>query len=328
MEATLWIDAQRAPLIGTVLDRMGTAIRPIAMGGPRSTPVAQLADKFGLSTEDDPRKLLINHPAAFVVLASVQGIGRDTLLHAIGHGAIILTIEPATDALETLTAINGKNTAPAAGRFVTLPAFGKTPGWTSAADPGEVLGPLRSLSFSSLGNRGECSLFARLFDAWQTILGLTPIPESIDASIVQPGELPEDLRDITGHLSAHARNPDGCSVVLQISDHAGAHERQLSILGDQGVLRVTDLSYSLCDSMGKPLDHKAAPSPSPASDQLFADLLVKQWARLLDRPESIAPLPPAQSDARVLACCLASLLSARTGQAESPAKLLSLHSLT
>ncbi|MCE9589557.1 MAG: hypothetical protein K8S99_03425 [Planctomycetes bacterium] len=324
IETAIWTDPERAGMVSAILERMGDAIRPIAVGGSRATPVSQLADSLGLRSEDDARKMLIDHPAAFLLLAGA-GVKRDTITHAVAQGTVVLAVEPAADALESLATPVGKNTSAPAGRIITLPAFDRSPGWASAADPAQVLGRLHSLSLASLGHAAECSLFARLYDAWHTLLALTPLPESIDASIVGAGdEPPDDLRAIAGNLSAHARLPGGSAIILQLSDRAGEHERRLRILGDQGSLLVSDLTYRLTDPVGKILDSKSGTAPD---GNLFADMIAKQWARLLDRPEAIPPTPPAQSEPRVLACCLASLLSARTAQPESPTKLLSVHGL-
>lgn len=324
MEATLWTDPQHAETVMAILSRMGVAIRPIAVGGPRAAGVSDLAESVNLKAQDDPRQMLNDHPAAFLLLAAA-GVGPDILQHALTQGTIILTIEPAWESLDPL-GINGKKPTSSSGRCMTVPSFQRSPGWANAADPTEILGKTRSISFTSFGHTGECSLFARLYDAWETLLAFIPIPQSIDASITGPlDQPPDDLRAVTGHLTAHIRVTAGSSATLQVSDNAGSHFRALRLLGDHANLAADDLNYHLADSKGKPLDHKEMPSAGPGS--LFPDLVARQWKQIVERPQAIPPTPPAQSAQRVLACCLATLLSARTGQPESPATLLSLHGL-
>jgi len=324
MEATLWTDPQHAGTVMAILSRMGAAVHAIAVGGPRAAGVSALAESLNLKAHDDPRQMLNDHPAAFLLLAA-GGVGAETLHHALVQGTTILTLEPAWENLEAPPA-NGKKPASITGRFVTVPSFQRSPGWANAADPTEILGKTRSIAFTSLGHTDECSLFARLFDAWETLLSLIPIPQSIDASITGPlDQPPDDLRALTGHLTAHIRVAAGSSATLQISDNAGSHFRSLRLLGDQANLAADDLCYHLADPRGKPLDHKQVLHADLGS--LFPELVARQWKQVVERPQAITPTPPTQSGPRVMACCLATLLSARTGQPESPATLLSLHGL-
>ena len=78
----------------------------------------------------------------------------------------------------------------------------------------------------------------------------------------------------------------------------------------------TDTTYALHRRGGEP---EASTDPPPPGR--FADLVAYQWRALMERPA--APTPPGVQ-AQALACVHAALLSARTGQPESPAKLLQL----
>lgn len=332
-EVTIWTDARTAATAGGVLELMGSAVRPIAVGGPRSAEVGDLARRLGCPAEDDFRKLMVDRPARFVLLTSMDGTAREDLAFAVAQDAVVLALEPVSETLNWLGSGRGRNTGAASpsegrdlapsgrhGRVVAAPDFLAAPGWTGAADPLEVMGRPRLLSYMSFGGPGDCSLFARLYDAWRVVLGLVQMPESIDASLVGPlSEVPDDLRGITGHLAAHARLPDNASVVLEVSDRAAPHRRRLRMLGDQGRLLAGDFDYTLWDATGKLVDQKTNPNGGG-----YVDLVARQWLRLLDRPDIPPAALPSRDEPPVLACCLASLLSARTAQAESPAKLLAL----
>src|SRR5690606_19633230 len=128
---------------------------------------------------------------------------------------LVLTLEPIAADLQSLDALAarrsakpsepGRPPAPTTGAIIHAPAFRLSPGFLSAADPYDVLGGRRSIGYESVGQPGTGSLFARLLDAWQTILAFVDLPESIDASLIGPTvDPPDDLRDMVGQLTAHA----------------------------------------------------------------------------------------------------------------------------
>jgi hypothetical protein len=323
-EVTVWTDAGSAAMAGRVLDLMGSAVRPIGVGGTRSAEVDALARRLGVPFEDDFRKMIVDRPATFVLLASAAGASVGAVASAVADGSVVLAMEPPGASLEDLIASRSRTAARAdvaPGRLIHLPAFLRGRGWASAADPIEVIGKARLVSFVSFGLQAEGSLFARLYDAWQSILSLAPLPESIDASLVTPlAKVPTTLHGITGHFAGHARLPDSASAVFEVSDRAGRSLRRLRVIGDNGQVRAGDVEYQLLDGTGKLLDQR---SPAGASDApSYADMIVAQWTRLLGRPDLGAGEPRGPEEPQVLACCVASLLSARTRQPESPVKLL------
>lgn len=319
-EATVWTDGPRAAKLGEAIDLMGAAVRVIAVGGPRISEVDQLARRFDCAREDDLRKMLIEHPAAFVLLGTLDEATPADLATAVEQGSMMLAIEPAAahaDEIDTLT--SGDAATPAL--VVAAPAFLASPGWTRAADPREALGQPRTLQFDSCGRPDEQSLFARLFDAWLTVLHFVGMPQSVDAALVGPvTDVPKDPRGLTGSLSAHARLGDGAAAYIHVSDRASVSRRRLHTLSDAADLLVRDSDYQLHDAAGQLIDEHR---PKLARTG-FADLIAAQWQRLLDRRDAQAP-DPAGLDPEALACCHACLLSARTGTPEDPAKILQMH---
>jgi len=348
----VWTSAERVDAVDQVLGAMGTTIEPVGIGGPRLGEIDALARRWDCPHEDDLRKLLVDHPSQYVFLASTAGVRRDDLLTAIGSGAIVLSMEPIASDFDELihtkpkarsistpgvthasvSVDSGSGSPRTAGQenirpgyLQWVPAFKYTQGWTRAADPDQVLGKRQMIGFDSFGQPDETSLFARLFDAWQTLLSLGEIPDTIDASLVGPlGESPENLRGMTGYLCAHGRCGDGCAVVLRVSDRAGRLGRTLHAIGSEGHLRVSDQGYQLFDAAGECLDSLLDQGKTPT----FTELIAKHWLSLLNGPHTTTlPQPTsATHDApSILACCQACLLSSRTGQPESPQKLLQLH---
>lgn len=319
-EVTVWADAARAPIVAQVLDVMGAEVKPIGVGGPRGAEVDALGKRLDVAATDDLRKLIVDRPAAFLLLASMSDVGGEDLLAAHAAGSLILAMEPPAADLLDLRTLRPKGEIP---RILFLPGFRFGPGFIRAADPSDALAPPRALAIESVGRTGEGSLFARLYDAWSTVLGFVSLPESIDASLSAVGlkEVPDDPRKLTGRLAAHARIADGGSAIVQISDTASDHRRYLHILGTEAELRVTDLNYELRQITGGVVDRGEVTVGGIG----FIDLVAHQWRRFLARPDLVKPDVPPHRDEQALACCLACLLSARTGQPESPRKLIEMN---
>ena len=318
-EVTIWADAPGSIAVGSVLDLMGAAVTPIGIGGLRVSEVDDLARRLDCPRYDDLRQLLVDKPARFLLLATLQSATPEELATALNQGTTILALEPVAGDLVGLDALRSARKALAGTGvgIVMLPDFQQSPGFLSAADPREVLGNQRLISFESIGSRGMGSLYARLYDGWQTVLSFADLPETIDASLLGMPQIPDDLPEMTGRIAAHARMSTGGTALLQVADHGSEHRRSMTVLGQQGQLRLTDAGYELRGQDAEPLDQ--AQQPGPMS---FADLVAGQWRRLLDRSPGTHSTPDTMQ--HTLACCLATLLSARTGQPESPNKLLQL----
>jgi hypothetical protein len=321
-ETIAWTDARHASTVTALLDLMGGEIQVIGIGGPRVPEVDDLARRLGVPRGDDLRQLIVDRPATFLLLAAAERCGEEDLAAAAAQNTTILTVEPLIADLGELTDLQARTRSDAhrVPRVALVPAFTQSPGFLRAADPRDVLGERRLVAFESAGRPGAGSLFARLFDAWHTVLGFTPLPESIDASLTAgPGPIPDDLRRITGQLAAHARIPGGHNAILHACDTASDNRRYLHVLTPDAELRITDTGYDLRHADGTVVDRG---DPRPAGIAV-TDLIASQWRRLLDRPSAV-PAEPSPRDAQALACCFACALSARTGQPESPTKLLAL----
>lgn len=325
-EVTLWTDARHAPLAGEVMNLLGSAVKPIGVGGPPVAEVNQLAKDLGCDKHDDLRKMCVDRPAAYLLLATHEGVTPEDLHALAGQGTTVLTLEPIASDLQGLSQseqLNPPAGSPMAGRIVLAPVFSQSPGFLGAADPNELLGDRRMVCYTSDGRPEHASLFARLFDGWQTVLNFTLLPETVDASLVGPlDETPETLVQLTGSLAAHARIPGGGAALLEASDCAATTTaRYLHVRGNVASLDITDTSYTLHNASGEILDQFI----DYGAMYNFADMLAHQWRRLLDNPTAARSAPHDPQRAEAMACCLACLLSIRTGQPESPGKLLQMN---
>lgn len=327
-ETTLWIDGDRAAVAGAVVETMGPALSVLAVGGPRESAVDRLAHELERPRIDDLRKLLVDYPATYLLIATRSTISAELLAVAAEQQTTVVTLEPVAGSLaewaslgQPLSEATVPPTRPILPRIVNMPAFLDGPGFFRAAEPGESLGPGRLISFHATGVAEQGSLLSRLFDAWRTILHFADTPESIDASLAGSAVVPDALRQAKGRLGAHARMPDGAGATLAVTDRAGRAERRLEAIGEQAHLTVTDTDYTLHQIGGALIDHHR----SPEGPMSYVALIADQWHRLIDRPKTPRGKTDAIQQARALACCEASLLSARTGQAESPRKLMEMH---
>jgi len=321
-ELTIWTDGQRAPLAEAILREMGQRLAPLAVGGPRQAPVDRLAQTLDKPRHDDLRKLLVDHPAGYLLVTSMAGIYPQDLLTAREQRTVILTLEPAATSLEDLRTLGRPTSARGAGKsgaphIVLMPAFLQSPGFQRASEPDQNLGPRRLISIQNFALPDHGSLLARLFDSWQTVLHFAGLPESIDASLAGANTVPEELRQAGGRLAAHARMADGSGAVLAVADAGGGTPRRLEVLGQQAHLTATDNTYQLHHADGREIDSHTSQTPAPE----FVTLVADQWRGLMERPSTNQPTAD-PAEARALACCQASVLSARTGQPEAPAKLL------
>ncbi|MFN3168891.1 MAG: hypothetical protein ACE37H_17720 [Phycisphaeraceae bacterium] len=324
-ETTVWVDDTRLATVRAVLDLMGGAIRPIAFGSPRSRAASELATEHDAPMYDDLRQMLVEHPSAFVLMGTLDGVGQDDLPMAVAQGSKVLSIEPVgaspaehAQAYKIVKPADGA-TRPA-GRIVHAPAFDRSAGFLASAAPHEALGEHRAVQMTHAGRKDAGSMFFRLFDAWVGVLDFIDLPERIDAELSSAGStgVPDDPRQLTGRLTAHARLPGVGSAAVLVSDQAAELTRRLTVIGDQAQLVITAGGYQLTRTTGEVVDHHDSDREPNYTEQLAA-----QWRRLIDQ-RTPPPEHRAERERHALACCLACLLSARTGTPESPARVLEL----
>lgn len=223
---------------------------------------------------------------------------------------------------------------PLDGEWATfVPAFSRSASMRAAADVLDHMGPIHSAAAEFLAGPGEGSLGARLYDAIEALTTLLGEPESVDAMYIWPGRgrivhpvVGESVRNLAGAMTANLRFADGRGASVLVGDASvgcAAWSRRLTLISDSGRLVVTDAGLDLVPVRA---DRSATPRPDARDDSVPkvahagpAAAVADQLVRAMDR--AVPPSPPTNA-ARVLAVTGAALLSARTGEAESPETIL------
>lgn len=322
------------------------ALDVVAAGSPRPGRSAEVAQAIGLDASagrtvapDDLRSVLTTCDCTAVFIASPGqfgarpdgGTGDLEALHACrARGIKIASMEPIpASALQPVSEREPGEPASPPVRFVPL---ARASGPMAAAT--EVLadfGPIRTAVFESWSRPHEGSLGARLLDAMDFVLTMLGEPERIDASYMWPAptagggplrKVPgESLRGLTGDLTANLRFSDRRGVCIALSDRAARWGRTISLVGPGGRLRLYDDGFEWIGPDGARLESSRAPGASRrGSDRTpvegrSAGVIAEALGAILDgRNSASAPV----DERRVLAMAGAALLSARTGEAESP----------
>ncbi len=208
---------------------------------------------------------------------------------------------------------------------MVLPLFCEGDAARTAADLLETFGSVRTLGISFRCGSGHGGLGARLFDAMHAVHAFIGQPDQVDASVVTHVASsgvrrapPETLGLLEGDLTANLRYAGGCAASLALSDRAGRWFRGATILGERGCIRLDESGFEHFDESGETVDSSRDADASEREVDGAARALGRELKRLLD-PQAAKHTP--FDSAAVLASCEAALLSARTGQPESPATL-------
>lgn len=331
----LWLDPTQIRFASHIASV--TPLQVIAWGCPPGSARSLTEDPataFPKATHfDNPRRILRdNEPALFLQLtaapaadAPFDGPPSDDPEFAAecrDRRITLASLEP-TPANAAECAGFSEGGAPDPARF--LPLLLDAPILRDAAEAIEHFAPVRTVTISSRAPAHSGSLAARLFDAMHLLHALLGLPESIDAAHAAPsapGAGPpatnRALRKIRGDLTANLRVGLQRAASITVSDRAGQWFRGVTLLGENGCLRLDEHAFEHLDPEGNLIDSSSVPPeilhPDPAVNAIAHAL-----RRLLDphRP----PLAPIDHRA-VLAMCQAAVLSASTAQAEAPQTIL------
>jgi hypothetical protein len=211
----------------------------------------------------------------------------------------------------------------------------------SAAEVIAQLGTIRTVFVESLAGPGEGSLGARVFDAADACVWLLGQPDKVDASYAPPLPAssgsglapppphpaaaitrPATLAGLMGDMTINLRYADGRSAAIVASSRAGRWQRSITLIGEGGRLKIFDDGLVWFAPDGRLVDSSRSSdrirgvAGTDAPHRACAAAIADQLARLLD-PHIPAPAPIDQ--VALLATTGAALLSARTGEGESPA---------
>jgi hypothetical protein len=195
------------------------------------------------------------------------------------------------------------------------PLFRRSGGYRAALDAMSDFGPPRCISIVFGCNTGETTLLARLFDAFDVIDAQASTIEQIDATLAVPrGAAPEHLADLRGSLTANVRFAGGTCAAIAVSDGACSWFRQLTLISDEGWMRIDDGSFTWMRRDGERETGGDGTLMTPGA------LIGAQIIRRMENLDAGA----SPETARLLAWCEAARVSCRTGQSEGPARLVAL----
>lgn len=300
----------------------------------RSAAATLAPDDSALATASDEAVAITARRARGTLVISFDPmpssvLDLETIIPAAAGGATVA--EQAGVVLgQGAPAATALHTAPARGEWsIFLPLFRLGPAMRAAQDVLAHAGSIHTIAAEFSAGRGEGTVGARLFDVMDAITSLLGEPDSVDAAYVWPGRgrvvhpVPTDsLAGLRGAMSANVRFSDGRAASFLVADGsvgAGRWSRSLTIIGDGGRLSIRDDRFEFFSADGKSVDRSAGFGPSGLADGAAA--FAEQFVDLLDPHAAGRPRQPV-NHGRVLSAAGAALLSARTGEPESPGTIL------
>lgn len=337
--AMVWAMPEQVEMLVSVLDRVG--IHVAGAGCPVSAQSGTVAKSFGCDVQDDLRHLLSTETPDLILLASIKGFADQeseldfaALEHAHGREVAVATLEPLPSRPGVLSGTGWIESNHA--RYSTeiasmVPVIRQTNLNDELMTTLETFGAIRSMSVSLSAPAHFGSLGARIYEAMDLVRTLVGVPQTIDASFQSahrvgtsdgihplPGQ---SLRDLEGILSAHLRMPDGRGIVMQMSDQVGRSTIRLNILGTEGQILVSDQGFQRFDSSGKMIDSYQVPASNQQEYPEIDPIATRLSEQLIQLCSGVGPVRAPVDQPSVIAMGHAALLSARTGQGETPSTI-------
>lgn len=347
----LWLTPAQTPLLKRLADAAHLDVA--AVGSPDATLSSAAAKEWGdaeslsdlraaIATAPRGTLVLIADPGAFGSPSS-RGGGTDTdatrldveeLDNAHERGVKVACLEPLPAALTQLAAagvkVAAQSTTPVntGGDWAMLAPLSRyRRSIRELRETLPTLGAVRALSIHALGAPAHGSLGARLFDAADLALTLLGQPETVHAVYTSPSATrgahaapppPDHLRALDGDLTATLRYAGNKSATITASNRAARPGLAVTLLATAGTASIADDRLVIDHTESHAHDQSGAPSEPEAA---FVSALATQLTRYLDSGVGLA----GEVDfAATLALAQAALLSARTGEPESPATMLRL----
>lgn len=311
--AIVWCQPNHSALVEKVRAQCDLTI--VSAGCPTSGGAAELADRLGSRKCSDLRHDVTNEACDLLVLLTLDGVERGEHFSWLDGAGQVVTLEPMFEGMSDYTERSAANKA------ILLPAFRNGESMRIVDDWRESFGAVRSAALTLRGGAGQGSLYAHLVDGVDIIERLCGNVEMVDAAMSGPTDNQgATARSMHGHISVNARFSSNCCASVHVSDAGGGWSRGLTVLGEGGCLRLTDEEAQWTDHDGVERERSVLTTVNDEGD-LFSALVCRSICSVLDsRGAARAPHPTAG----VLATCEAIRLSLKTGQGESPRKMLSL----
>lgn len=321
-----WLRSDQVELVRAVAALAGLEI--VAAGTDDRGRSAAVASELGpdVRVESDLLAAIGSVDAGLVLLADPGDFGEQSadasaVAGARARSVTVCSLEPfppgvaAVGGAEWSQSIDG---APLHAHVVNAASPQSNTSTREALHAMEAFGPITAMAVSVTAGPEAGSLGARLYAAMDLLDLFAGQPELIGASIVHPRSMrssrSERLAQTHGTITASVRFADHQAATLLASNQSGPWHHGVTILGAAGRMRVWDEGFAWTDPQGRVVDeHRAGEDQrcEPAARNL-----AERIRRSLDSPA------PRTHNALVLAMAETALLSARTGNAESPSTLL------
>lgn len=304
-----WAEPGQRPLIEDAVHRAGLDIAGV--GGATLAAASELADALGVERLTDLRQTLHRDDVDLLWLASPEPIGADERRLIREVGLTVVSTEPRPMEIADLVLDPAE-----ASTAMFVPLMRRSPGYRTALDTIDEFGQRQLIQITLGSGPGEGTLFARLFDAMDLLETLCGPADGIDAALAGPqASFPESLADLRGHMTLNVRFAKGRCASIAVSDRAGSWSRAVTIVGPAGRLRIDDVDHEWIGADGETVE-----AATPREPVTAGALVGEQMIRAMETRDACGDRPP--DTARLLALCEAARLSCRTGQGETPQKLL------
>jgi hypothetical protein len=319
VRVAVWLESRQTDFVRAVCREAG--LTPAYAGASGSGESRAVAEGLSALAFDDLRAGLASLDVDAFWLATGSGVptGEEpgdvrAFTDAAQRGIVILSAEPFP---ASATAIGGA----CAGliRAIALPRLASF--WIGAQDVIREFGAVRLLLVEGWGLPEHGSLGARLMGLMDLVHSLLGEPEAVDAVHVgqraasglhvAPGAT---LRDLHGDMVVMLRFM-GAAAVVSASDAAGGWSTTATLISERGRLRIGDAGWSWRGLDGSVVDEA---TPARKGRRAAPDLAVTTYAASIS---AALDTPPSIDATTILALAHAALLSARTGQPESPAMI-------
>lgn len=307
-----WIDRDQESLLRDVLSAGELSLA--AVGSPEPGAANLLADETGAQRLNDLRMAVKSDwgdgdSSSMLLLGSATPIESDVRRLITESSLRAFTIEPQFGSIAEMSAdplLSGLPT------FVPLAR--RCAGYRAAAEVFTQFGPAQCVNVFFRSGAGHGSLVARLFDAMDVVLDLCGPIETVNAALSGPLQnVPEDLHDLRGHMTVNIRfKPNRCACAA-LSDSAGGWFRGITVLGDGGCIRISEMGFEWIGPDGRMIDQHHEPPQRTAGEHI--GLQIRRMLAGKDHTQS----PP--DCLALMTLCEAARLSCMTGQDERPAKL-------
>ena len=328
-EAIIWCEPDHTDFVRALADRLGLRIAALGTPGNDHAPVE------GADAISDMRHALVSTDADLALLTTDRASSDDPpagdLLEDADHlreartriGAILATC-PVPSSVHLAPLPGEADRAPV--RFV--PRFASLPAFHDARDALETFESVRAVSFAARCAPPHGTLAARLLDAMLAVHAVLGVPESVDAAVITHQHSagihrapPESLGALRGDLTANLRFASSRCATLALSDRAGRWFRGMTLVGSHGCVRIDDDGFESIDTGGTTIDSSSDAPETDSTEDPAVCAVSREIERALDPHAS----RPDQQDMReVLSMCQSAILSARTGEPESPSTILRL----